>query len=146
MLRYRRVEIFSAPDYVIAITNRPVAVDQFAQQALAFFERERARVETIEAHQVEDVVVDRHGEAQASDGARIVDVHPSLQELEVWASAIVGRNDFAVEDETVERDRVQREYYFGISISNIGTLARVQMSILAFANSQYAHAVVLYFE
>ena len=73
-------------------------------------------------------------------------MHPSLQELEARPAAFVLRDDLAVEHEPIERERVKREYYFRIPISNIGALASVQMSILAFANSQYADAVVLYFE
>src|SRR5579862_1860241 len=146
MLRYCGVEILAASDYMIAVAHRAVTVDQLTEKTLAFFERERARVETIEAEQVENVVVDRDGQAQAGDRARIVDVHSSLKKLKTRASAIVGCDDLAVENEPVERDRVQREHDLGISISNIGALARVQMSILAFANSQYAHAIVLYFE
>ena len=112
------VEILAASDHMIAVADRAVAVNQLAEETLAFFERKGARVKTIEAEQVEDVVADRHRQAKASDLTRVVDVHPSLQQLEIRAAAIVRGDNLAVEDEPVEWERVQCEYYFGISISN----------------------------
>src|SRR5271156_2546994 len=146
MLRDGAVKILAASDYVIARAHRSLAVDQFAQKTLACFERQRARVETIETQQIEDVVADRDRKTEASYLPRVVDVHPSLQELETRAPVLVLRDDLAIQHEAIERDRIQREYYFWISISNVGAFARVQVSILAFANSQNAHAVVLDFE
>src|ERR1700683_9556 len=125
ILRYRGVKIRAAPDHVIAIADRTLVVDQLAEQTLALLEWQRAHVKTIEAQQVEDIIGGGHGETQARDLIRIVDVHPSLQELKARPPAIVLRNDLAVEDKSIECDRIQREHDLGISISNIGAAARV---------------------
>src|SRR5271156_496275 len=113
---------------------------------LTFFERQRARVETIETQQIEDVIADGNRKAEASYLPGVVDVHPSLQELETRAPVLILRDHFAIQHKAIERDRIQREYYFRISISNVGAFARVQVSILALPNSQNAHAIVLDFE
>src|SRR5271167_3004178 len=104
MLRDGAVKILAASDYVIAIAHRSLAVDQFAQKTLAFFERQRARIETIETQQIEDVVADGDRKTEASYLPRVVDVHPSLQQLEAGASVLILRDHLTVQHEPIERD------------------------------------------
>src|SRR5260370_9741981 len=49
------VEVFPAFDYMIAVAHRTFAENQFAQPALALFQRYRSRIEPIDGDQLENV-------------------------------------------------------------------------------------------
>src|SRR6266478_181774 len=77
-LRNRVVKVLPAFDYMIAVAHRTFAENQFTQAPLAFFQRHRSGIETIEAEQIEDVIADRNREAQPRYLASVIHMHPPL--------------------------------------------------------------------
>src|SRR5260370_36475586 len=130
----RRVKILPALDDVIAVAHRPLAKDQFAQKILALFQRDRSSVETIEREQVEDVVADRHREAESRYLSRVVHMHPALQQLKARTATIVLRDDFAVENKSFVGKRIQSQHDFRIPRRNLGSTPCVKPSAIAVAN------------
>src|ERR1017187_7066293 len=112
---------------------------------LALFEWQRSRVETIEGEKIENKIADRNREAQTRDLARVIHMHPALQQLKARTAIVAVRDDFAVEDKSVVRQRIQGEDDFRIARGNLGSTARVQMGGRAVTNRKRAHAVVLEF-
>ncbi len=130
---------------MIAVAHWTFAENQFTQAPLAFFQRNRSGIETIEAEQIEDVIADRNREAQPRYLARVIHMHPALQQLKTRTAGIVLRDDFAIENKALVRQRVQGEHDLRIARGDVGAAPRIKMRCCAVANRQCTHAVVLEF-
>src|SRR5207247_3504604 len=108
--------------------------------------REISEIAPVERERIEEDPGDGRRAALGLDVRGPREMHPRLQPLEARTSALVQRDDLAIEDEPVERERAQRHDDLGISRSKPLARAAVELDDMTLARGEHAHAVVLQLE
>ena len=140
----RRVEERLAVfEHVVAELGHPARRQEEPETRLALLQRQTPEVASVQRERVEEHRADGDLEGRALDVGRARQVHARLEALEARPPLRVERDDLAVEQEPIERQRPERADHLGIAGRDDHPAPPPQLDRLAVAGGQDAHTVVL---
>src|SRR5262249_25571935 len=130
-------------EHVVAEVDDAARRHQEPQAFLAGLERQPPQVAAVEPERVEEDRADGHLAARTLPSRRARAAHALLEPLEARAPALVEGDDLTVEDEALERQRVQRRRHLWIARREDLAAASTQLDLVAGARGDDANPVVL---
>src|SRR5262245_32752405 len=126
-------------EHVVAEVDHASRRHQEPQALLARLERQPSQVAAVQPERVEEDGADGHLAPRPLDVRRAREAHALLEPLETRAPALVEGDDLAVEDEALERQRVQRRRHLWIARREDLAAASAQLDFVAGARGEDAN-------